>query len=304
MANILIAGGSGLIGQRLSQRLLQEGHAVAWLSRRPHPSPRNYVWDYRREILDPQAVEFADYLIHLAGHNLSEGRWTAQRKKEILDSRVQSTLFLGRRWKESGRPLKGYLAASAVGFYGGVTTQKVFTEEDPPGTDFLAEVCRAWETAIGQLADLPTRVVVLRTGVALSPAGGMLPKVLLPTRLGLATAFGTGRQVLPWIHLDDLCGIYLQALQNPGMRGIYNAVAPQPVCGGEFMEILSRHLRRPFWLPNVPAFLLRAALGEMSVLLLEGSRISSARIEQSGFSFRFPDLPSALRDLIPAGGRT
>jgi uncharacterized protein len=298
MARILIAGGSGLIGRHLTQKLVQKGYETAWLSRRKTSSHPSFLWDHRKELLDPNAIRFAEFIINLSGHNISEGRWTNRRKQEILDSRVQSTRLIHQRVRESGKVLKGYVSASAVGFYGRATMQKILTEDDPPGNDFLAQVCCQWEQAARQFAERQTRVVCLRTGVVLSTRGGMLPKVILPVRLGLAAAFGSGRQFLPWIHLDDLCDMYIRAIENPGMAGSFNAVAPQPATCQEFMQALSKVLRRPLWLPNVPALLLKLVLGEMSTLLLEGSRISAARITASGFTFRFPDLASCLSDLL------
>lgn len=284
MAIIYISGGTGLVGQHLHKKLEDEGHRVVIMGR----SQPDHL----------KSIGTADYIIHLAGENISAKRWTKAQKRRILESRVHTARQIYNALLERPEPpkLKAFISASATGYYGAVTTEKEFMEEDPPATDFLAETCRQWEEAADRFGALGVRVVKIRTGVVLTPKGGALAKMSLPVKLGVGSAFGTGRQYLPWIHIDDLCAIYLQAIGDTDMHGAYNAVAPDHQTNRTFTRTLAQVLRRPFWFPPVPAFVLKAALGEMADILLTGSRVSSEKIRRTGFHFRFPELQAALKD--------
>ena len=298
METVLITGGSGLIGSRLSSKLSEAGYRVALLSRKPEEdSPwQVFSWDIQKGTIDPGAVECADYIIHLAGANIGEKRWTESRKKEIVGSRVKSTELLFKYFAGSGK-LKAFISASATGWYGAVTSDKIFTEEDPAADDFLGQTCRYWEEAAGMFEKSGFRTSMIRTGIVLSPGGGALGKMALPVRLGVGSALGSGRQYMPWVHLDDLCNIYLRAISDNNFHGAYNAVAPGHVNGKEFVSVIAKTLRKPLWFPNVPAFMLRAIFGELAVMLLEGSRVSPDKLLKTGFSFNYPDLGSALEQL-------
>jgi uncharacterized protein len=298
MANVLIAGGNGLIGRRLSRMLVEKGFSVAWLARKKSKYYRTFFWNIEDHSLDPDALTFADYLIQLTGHNLSSGRWTEKKKKAILHSRVRSCSLLYRSFTGNAEQLKGYLAASAIGYYGNETGQKIFTEEDASGRDFLADVCRQWEDAHMRFHEVTDKVVIVRTGIVLSPEGGVFPKILRPFRFGLGTILGSGRQYFPWIHIDDLCGFFIHAIEQQEIDGVFNAVAPELNTHRTFMTALAQTSRKPIWLPPIPVFLLRLILGEMSSLILQGSRISSEKMRNTGYRFRFPDLKSALADLM------
>lgn len=313
MSKVLITGGTGLIGRHLIPMLRERGYRVALLSRsrpRRQPGSQNqsppapietvpsFIWDPDHRTMDPTALEYAENIIHLAGENLGGGRWTAARKKRILDSRIQTidTLLLWAE-KEKVRPAT-LISASAVGYYGTISSGKTFSEEDPPGEDFTGQVCRLWEEAADRFADKGSRVVKLRTGVVLSGKGGAFPRLAGPAKRGLAAVVGSGRQYFPWIHMEDLCRMYLLALENTEMKGAYNAVAPGICTNQEFTHQLSGQLGRSAWLPPLPPYLLRLALGEMSVLLTEGSRISCSRIREAGFTFLRPRLENALANLL------
>ncbi|TVR69515.1 MAG: TIGR01777 family protein, partial [Marinilabiliales bacterium] len=254
--HILITGGSGLIGTHLSRKLKEKGYETAILSRKKtgDPDAETYLWDPDNNEIEKGAIEKADYIVHLAGANISDKRWTSKRKQEIVDSRVETAELLFSKVAGSKTRPKAFISASAVNYYGTLTSDKIFNEDDPPSTDFLGETCKKWEQAAGRFNDLGVRTVIVRTGVVISPKGGALKKMALPVKLGLGAPIGSGKQYFPWIHLDDLCGIYIKAIEDAQMQGAYNAVAPGHITNREVMKTLADAYNRPFWAPNVPAF--------------------------------------------------
>lgn len=298
--NILITGGTGLIGKRLTEILLSKGHEVSILSRSKKQSEKVtfYTWDIAKQEIEKVAIQKADYIIHLAGANVGEGRWTDKRKKEIIDSRVQSGYLLLDAVKEHNPNLKGFISSSAVGYYGMVTKDKVFEETDKPGVDFLAKVCEKWENTALKFKQLNIRTVIIRTGVVLDKNDGALAKLLTPIKLGIGSGLGTGNQAMPWIHLEDICNLYLHAIENEGMKGAYNGVAPEQVTNQEFSKTVAKVLKKPFWFPNVPTFALKLLMGEQAIIALEGSPISSKKTEATGFKYKYRNLKDALEDLL------
>lgn len=298
--HVLITGGSGLIGTVLSEMLQASGHQVSLMSRSVITGTRLpvYTWNLDKAEIPVEALENTDCIIHLAGTNIGKKRWTVKRRQEILDSRISPVRLLFKRIKEHKIRLKSFISSSAIGFYGLNTTEKIYTETDPPASDFLGQVCNQWEQAALQFEELGIRTVQLRTGVVLTSQGGALSRMLSPVKLGLGSALGSGRQYLPWIHMDDLCRIYIKAMEDQTMHGAYNAVAPEFVTNKVFMQTLARVLRKPFWLPKVPGAALKILFGKMGDLVLEGSRVSSDKIEAAGFEFRFPLHEMALRELL------
>jgi hypothetical protein len=198
----------------------------------------------------------------------------------------------------SGKRFKAFISASATGYYGSLTSEKIFSEEDTPADDFLGEVCRKWEEQADSFNSISSRVVRIRTAVVLEKSDSALSKYLLPAKFGIFPLLGSGRQFMPWIHITDLCRIYLKAVSDNKMEGAYNAVAPSFTDQRSFMKTLASVLGKPFFSPPVPAFILRIIMGEMASVVLAGSRVSSDKIISGGFSFRFPDLPSALQDAL------
>ena len=297
---VLIAGGSGLVGTTLCKKLKRLGAKVAILSRDndSESSHKVFVWDLKRKTIDPKAIKWADYIINLAGAGIADERWTKERKKAILNSRIKTTALLYEQVKKSRKKLKAYISASAIGYYGMEISEKIYKESDKPGKDFLAKVCKRWEQEAKRFSRLKIRTVLVRTAVVLSSHGGALPSLAHPARLCLAAPLGSGKQYVPWIHIDDLCAIYIAALQNPDLRGPYNAAAPEHVTNRQLMRTTAKVLHRPFWPIPVPAFLLRAILGEMAITILGGSRISSAKLEKTGFKFRHPKLRPTLKKLL------
>jgi uncharacterized protein len=298
--SVLITGGGGLIGRYLTSLLLSEGFRVSHLSRNANQfgKVRVFRWDPEKEILDPAALEGVDYIVHLAGANIGEKRWTSHRKKEIVNSRVKSAELIFKVISDNKIQIKAYISASAVGYYGSVTSDKIFCEEDPPGSDFLGNTCRLWEESADLFKNTGIRTVKIRTGVVLEKNDSALSKLMMPAKFGFLVRTGTGRQYMPWIHITDLCNIYIKAIEDDNMNGVYNAVSPQHVTHREFVEALASVMQKPLFPIAAPAFVLHAAMGEMSDVVLKGSRVSSEKTGNSRFNFLYSELKEALRDVL------
>jgi uncharacterized protein (TIGR01777 family) len=299
MPSILITGGTGLIGGHLTKLLLKEGFAVRHLSRSPKtdaPVP-TFQWDIKKQTVDPRALENVDHIIHLSGAGIADERWTDERMHVLYTSRVDSAALLHREMEKAGTWPKSFISASGINYYGAVTSEHVFTEQDPPADDAVGKLTRAWEEAADAWA-ANCRVVKLRTAVVLASEGGALPKLATPARWGLSAPLGSGKQWMPWVHIDDLAQTYLHAIQHTELQGAYNVVAPEHVQNRDFMRALAETFHKPFFVPNVPGFAIRAILGEPANLILEGSRASNAKLVASGFAFRFPELRKALGELL------
>ncbi len=299
-AKILITGGSGLVGRLLTSLLLAEGYSVSHLSRGQDKFGRVRVhrWDPEKGILDPAVLDGIDYIIHLAGANIGKKRWSEKRRKKIVSSRVDSLSLLHRIVVENNIPLKALISASAAGYYGSATTEKIFTEKDPPGADFLASTCRQWEEAADAFGKSGIRTVKIRSAVVLDQNDSALRRLMMPAKFGFIVRLGNGRQYMPWIHISDLCGIYLKAVEDQDLSGAFNAVSPQHVTHCEFINTLSLIIKKPVFPVNVPSFILSSVLGEMSSVVLRGSRISSERISETGFKFAYGNLNDALAALL------
>lgn len=300
MESILITGGSGLVGRHLSRKLTDKGYNVALLSRSPEQSTdiQSYFWDPAKDEIDRSAITEADFIIHLAGAGIGDKRWTAGRRKDIIDSRVKTADLIYRAVRDTGKKVKAFITVSGSNYYGTTTSGKVFRETDPAGVDFLGEVCRLWEEAADRFSEVGSRVVKIRTGIVLAGKGGVLSRILTPVRLGIGSPIGSGNQYVPWIHIDDLCNIFIKAIEDQNMKGAYNAAAPQDITNRDLMRSLAHELGKPFWFPAVPSFIMKMMFGKMSGILLEGSRISSEKIRSAGFNFQFPELKDAIEDLL------
>lgn len=292
--NILLTGGSGLIGSQLTEKLIDNGHTVRILTREKDVYPPFYNWD--KNIIDNDAFQDLDGIIHLAGASISK-RWTDSYKKEIHDSRICSAELLYKYVKKNEIDLKFFISASGTGYYGQVTSDKIFDENDNPANDFLGNICVEWENAAYKFKDFGSRIVCIRTSLVLSKNGGALELIKKPIQLGLGANLGNGKQWMPWIYIDDLVDIYLYAVNN-NIEGSYNAVAPEMINYEEFNHKLAKKMKKPFFMPNVPSFFLHLILGEMSLLILKGSRMNSKKIENQGFKFSYPNLDKALDKLI------
>lgn len=288
---ILITGGSGFIGSTLKTYLQNQGYDVAVMTRNPNPkSEYAFYWDPATNEFDHRAFDFAQNIIHLAGENIAGKRWTPQRKKAILESRTQASECLAYHLRSSGFKPEKIIAASAIGYYGQHTRQQIFTEESLPGNDFVGRTVKDWEKAQQIFNELQVPVTRIRIGIVLSTKGGALPKMLLPVKFGLGSGIGSGKQYMPWISLRDLHHVFHFVLDNDYPGEVFNAVAPQHIQNRAFNSTVAKALGKPFFLPNVPAFLLKLIFGEMSVLLLEGSRVSADKLIRAGFVFEDTDL--------------
>lgn len=298
--HILIAGGKGLVGSRLTELLLEKGYKVAHLSRTKtgYEKVETYLWQPDRNRLEPGAVENASHIVQLAGANLGEKRWTESRKQELLKSRTETTRFLVLKLQTLRHRVKGFISASGINYYGADTGDQVMREADPPGKDFIGQLCLQWETAAFKANELGMRTVTLRCGLAISKRGGFLKALMPLAKAGLSAPLGSGKQYISWIHIDDLCHIYIKAIEDEGMEGAYNAAAPMPVTNKEFMKTLAQTLGRPFFAPPAPAIAIKLALGELASSLLGGVRASTLKLESAGFRFLFPELVKSLEDIF------
>jgi uncharacterized protein len=304
MDTVLITGGTGLIGKALSDILIAKGYQVIILSRSLKPSRQHLsfaLWDIPKQIIDPEAIRKADHIIHLAGAGVADKRWSDKRKNEIVESRVKSGELLANVLKTQPHQVKTVVSASAIGWYGpdpSIPNPHPFVESDPPASDFLGDTCRVWEQSIDPIANLGIRVVKLRTGIVLSNEGGAFTEFKKPARFGIAAILGSGKQMISWIHIDDLCRMYIAAIENNTLTGAYNAVAPHPVSNKELLLKTAAMMRGKTFIPiHVPSFALKIALGEMSVEVLKSATVSGKKISQTGFSFLFPSCDSAINAL-------
>lgn len=294
--NILVTGGTGLVGSLLTRQLQQQGHSVSLLGRSkktnsPYP---NYKWDYANDYLEEGALDGVDTIVHLAGAGVAEQKWTKDRKTVIFESRTQTSHLLYKKLKEGNHSVKTIVAASAIGLYGSDTGNAIVKESSPVGNDFLAHVVDAWELATRKYQEFGIRVVQLRIGVVLSHEGGALTELLKPP---VAAGLGKGNQYMSWIHIDDLVQMIVCSMEDESFEGPYNAVAPRPVSNKELTKAAAKAFRKPFMPINVPSLMLKVMLGEMAVIVLGGSRVSSEKIQKAGFEFKFSKIEDAVQDL-------
>lgn len=296
---ILVTGGTGFIGGALCKLLASEGHQFHVLSRRPEsvalPNAKAFRWNPEAETPPAEAWTDVEAVIHLAGEPVAAKRWTEEQKRRIRDSRVIGTRNLVKGMREAAQPPKVFISGSAVGFYGNRGDEKL-DERSALGTGFFPDICTAWEREAEQASASGTRVVAVRTGVVLG-RGGMLEKMLLPFKLGIGGRIGSGKQWFPWIHIDDITGIFRHALGNDQLSGPINGVAPNPATNAEFTEALGKALHRPTIFP-VPEFALRILMGEMAEAALDSQRVYPNVALETGYQFRYPELQPALDALL------
>lgn len=305
---VLITGGTGLVGSFLAQELSASGYQVIILTRSRSKSPSATAsrisysrWNPAERFIDPLAIGQADYIVNLAGAGVADKRWTPSRKEEIIRSRVESAETVIQALKQTANKVKTVVNASAIGWYGPdpqIPNPAPFKETDPADKAFLGETVRRWEESISPVAQLSKRLVIFRIGIVLSDKGGALAEFLKPMRFGIAPVMGNGRQMVSWIHINDLCSLIRYALENEHINGVYNAVSPNPVSNRELIDTLARvkpglQVKMP-----VPAFLLKIMLGEMSIEVLKSATVSSRKISEAGFSFRYPGLENAITSIL------
>jgi uncharacterized protein (TIGR01777 family) len=306
MATVLITGGTGLIGIALTKMLVSKNYEVIVLTRRPAGADRSLPkisyaqWNIEKNTIDKEAVLKADYIVHLAGANVGEKRWTAKRKKEIVESRTKSSELLVNVLQEIPDKVKAVISASAIGWYGEDTSlskQKGFREEDEASGDFLGQTCKQWEEKIKRVETLVKRLVVLRQGLVLSNDGGAYTEFKKPLKFGIVPILGSGKQMMSWIHVEDLCSMYIYVLEN-NLEGVFNAVAPGRASNKTFTLQLAKKLRGKFFIPvPVPSLALKIVLGEMSIEVLKSATVSCEKIQSTGFRFLYPSIEEALKNL-------
>ncbi|MBB4804286.1 uncharacterized protein (TIGR01777 family) [Flavobacterium nitrogenifigens] len=295
--NVLLTGGSGFIGKHLTDVLIEAGFSVSVLSRSDKEDTARvtfYKWDLKKNYIDENAVLNADYIIHLAGEGIVEKRWTNKRKKAILESRTKPVDLIFSVLEKHNKKLEAFVSASAVGIYGAFTSHKICKEETPPANDFLGTVCQKWESAADKIGSLNIRTVKIRTGIVLGKDEGFLKKMTPSFKSGFGAILGSGKQYLPWIHVEDLCQIYLKSLQDTRLEGPYNACITDNTTNSRLSKIIAKIYGYTIWLPKVPPFVLKILLGEMSIVILTGQRVSSEKIQKTGFEFYCNDLEKTL----------
>jgi uncharacterized protein len=310
MATVLITGGTGLIGTALTKALVKKGYELVILSRTKKLSTQKNisyaVWDVNKQTIDEEAIKKADYIVHLAGANVGEKRWTKKRKKEIVDSRVDTGKLLVKALKEISNNVKAVISSSAMGYYGPDLTPpspkeeggKIpFVEIDPPFNDFLATTVVQWENAIKPVKALGKRLVFFRTGIVLSNEGGAYKEFKKPLLFGVASVLGSGKQTVSWIHIDDLVHLYIEAIESDKWNGVYNAVSPNPVSNRQLIKEIARQTKKFYVVAKVPAFVLKVVLGEMSIEVLKSTTVSSEKIQKERFQFLFPTIQNAIKNL-------
>ncbi len=307
MATVLITGGTGMIGSALTRELLNRHYDIIILTRSPekysNTSRLSYArWDVDKQTIDGDAITKADYIVHLAGAGIADKRWTSKRKKKIAESRTNSSALIVKALKENVNKVKAVISASAIGWYGipsfaqgKGTENNPFDENDPAAEGFLATTCKEWEASIDPVVSLGKRLVKLRTGIVLSKEGGALKEFKKPLRFGIAPILGNGKQIMSWIHIDDLVRLYVYAIETERVNGIYNAVAPHPVTNKKLIIHLARTIRGKFYIPiYVPSFLLKMVFGELSIEVLKSAAVSCKKIRGEGYHFLYPSLTAAL----------
>ena len=312
MPTILIAGGTGLIGTSLTKLFLEKGHKVIILTRnlkraidKQEADERlTYArWNAEEQSIDRDAIEKADYIVHLAGEGVGDKRWTEKRKKQIVQSRIQASALLVKALKEIPNNVKAVVSASGIGWYGADKPDRKgsvgFVESDPPDQAFLGETCRWWEESIQPITLLGKRLIKFRFGMVLGNGGGAFAEFKKPVRFGIASILGSGKQIISWIHIDDLCRLIEFAIENDQIEEVYNAVAPHPVTNKELILHLARRIRgKSFIAIHVPSWILNILFGELSIEVLKSTRVSSEKVQQTGFQFLYPHIDAALNELI------
>jgi uncharacterized protein (TIGR01777 family) len=296
--NILITGGTGLLGRQLTKALLNLGHNVSHLSRShgKDPKVKTFLWDVENSKIDEHCIDGVDTIIHLAGAGIADKRWTDERKKVIVESRTKSIGLIYGLMKNKAHKVHSVISASGINYYNN-RGDELLTEDSHPSHDFIGNCCIEWEKAVDEGKQFDLRILKFRTGVVLTTEGGALPQLALPVKLAVGSPLGTGGQWVPWIHHRDAIDMYLFGLEHEQLTGVYNMVAPLPVTNKQMTIAVAKQLQRPLWAPNVPAFLIKLLFGEMASLVLGSTKASAQKIEAVGYEFKYPDITSALKEI-------
>ncbi|WP_428328751.1 TIGR01777 family oxidoreductase [Mucilaginibacter sp.] len=295
--HILLTGGTGLIGRNLTKQLISKGYEVSHLSRSPghDPGVNTFLWDVEKGTIDARCIDGVDIIVHLAGAGIADKRWTDKRKKELIDSRTKSIGLIYQLIAKNPNKVNSVISASAIGYYSD-RGDELLTEESTPNNDFMAKCCVEWEAAVDEGSKFNLRIVKFRTGVVLDN-GGALAQLAVPVKLFVGSPIGNGKQWVPWIHWQDVIDMYLHAIENTDFTGVYNMVSPNPVTNKQLTQAVAKQLHKPLWAPNVPAFVLKLLMGEMSTVVLGSTKVSAQKIEDAGFKFKYPDIAPALKEI-------
>ncbi|MBN4052338.1 TIGR01777 family oxidoreductase [Sphingobacteriaceae bacterium AH-315-L07] len=297
--NILITGGTGLIGAHLTSLLLEKGYSISYLTRSSSviPNVKTHQWNVENMTIDDEAIKNADHIVHLAGAGIADLRWNEKRKQELYDSRINSSNLLYKSLKEIPNNVMSVTSASAVGYYGD-TDDNLVSEDASPSDDYLGNMCKDWESAVNQMQELDKRIVVLRfASMVLTDRGGGLPKIAAPIKWFVGAPISDGNSYMSWVYIEDLSNFIIKSIEDQSINGTYNVVAPQQVTNMEMTKAIARVLHRPILLPGVPVFILKIIFGELGGYLNHSSRVSSQKIIETGFSFKFPQLLDALHNI-------
>jgi len=293
--SILLTGGSGLLGGHLTKALLAKGYTVSHLSRKAgnNDKVKTFIWDINKGTIDEHCIDGVDTIVHLAGSGIAEKRWTDTRKKDLIDSRVKSIELVYDLLKRKQHKVTSVISASGIGYYSDRGDELMY-ETNAPARDFISQCCVLWEAAVDEGQKFRVRILKFRTGVVLDKDGGALPTLAKPIKLYIGSPIGSGKQWVPWIHWQDVVNMYLLGIENKDLSGVYNMVAPNPVTNKQLTQAVAKQLHKPLWAPNVPGFVLKILLGEMSSIVLGSTKVSAQKIEGAGFKFKFTNLEAAL----------
>ncbi|MBC7566008.1 MAG: TIGR01777 family protein [Pedobacter sp.] len=296
--HILITGATGMIGKKLIAGLLRKGHNLSILTRKPIKikDVKVFLWNVEKGEIDKSCLMGVQTIVHLAGAGIAEQKWTKERKKQIIDSRVASTELLYKTISETASTVKNFISSSASGYYGD-RDDEILLENNAPGEGFLAECCTLWENAVDVGKELNLRIVKFRTGFVLGKSGSGLTSLARPIRLFAGAALGTGKQWVPWIHVDDIAAMYMSAIDDDSYEGAYNGCAPNPVTNEMLTKAVAKKLNRPVWPINVPEKVLEMILGKMSIIVTSSTNLSAQKILDKGFNFNFVHLADALDEI-------
>ncbi|MBC7655317.1 MAG: TIGR01777 family protein [Oligoflexus sp.] len=295
---VLITGASGTVGQVLTDLLIKKGHQVVHISRTEkfNAKVKTYIWDVKKQEIDTNCLDGVDTIVHLAGAGIAEKKWTDERKDVLIKSRTETIRLIYQLMKKKKNQVKEVISASAAGYYSD-RGNDLMTEDDLPANDFLANCCVLWEDAVDEGKAFDLRLTKFRTGVILDKDSGALQKIAAPIKFGFGAPLGDGKQWISWIHLNDVAEMYLKGIEDENISGAYNMNAPYPVTNASLTKNIAQQLNKSLWLPNVPAFALKLALGEMSAVVLGSTKMDAKKIEEAGFKFKFPEIKVALKDI-------
>lgn len=305
METVLITGGTGLVGKALSSVLLSKGYKIIILSRNAagNTSDTNADgvsfahWDIKKQQIDVAALQSADYIIHLAGAGVMDKKWTNEYKKEIISSRADSAKLIVDGLKNNTNKVKAIISASAIGWY--TASDTIHTEDEPADESFLGQTCKLWEDSMKPVLQMDKRLAKLRIGIVLSKDGGALKEFMNPLKFGVAAILGNGKQMISWIHINDLCNLFVYAIENSQLKGAYNAVAPHPVNNKTLTVSLAKKMKGNFYIPmHVPEFILKLMLGDRSIEILKSATVSCKKIQETGFTYQFENIDTALENIV------